>query len=224
MSISREQAREALGLGWTPPELIRLKLICDQHQLVPGFIGTWGITLSERWVFYRDDDGHELERAIATSRGEHEPMAVCFTDGSGNKPDKPAGIGVAIYWEKHLRQPRLIAENIGNGSNNRAELMALWRALRAFPDLDQKILIRSDSEYAIGSSTQDWIANAHTELIRCIREDLAAREPFVKVEHVHGHAGVEGNEVADKLANIGRKLVTKVSVFGGVDPWPSIEV
>lgn len=169
----------------------------------------WGAILADRWVIYNGSDGRELTLA---SRFQYTPPpeeTVCYCDGSGTTQEKPSGIGVVVY-EPHCA-PQLIAENIGPGTNNRAELAAIWRALRAVPDLQRRILIRSDSEYAQGVLTKDWALKSNVELITAIREDLALRGNHVRFEYVAGHAGIEGNELADRLANIGRKVVSKIT-------------
>lgn len=135
---------------------------------------------------------------------------VAYSDGSGTTANKAAGIGVVIY-EKG-KSPILIAEHIGCGTNNRAELIAIWRVLKQFPELDRAITIYSDSEYAIGSLTLPWSPQVNQELIRCIREDLAPRLN-VKIEHVDGHSKIAGNEIADCLAKIGRKYITETSIY-----------
>ncbi len=168
----------------------------------------WGIYVPARGLlFYPSTSPTEIVRAFS------EPVTknlatVAYCDGSGMTSDKVAGIGVAIYQSGE--RPVLIAENIGKGTNNVAELRAIWRALQQFPNVNQRMIICSDSEYAIGSMTKAWNASANAELIRYMRADLAMR-PNVKFKHVDGHSGVMGNEVADQLANIGRKLVTEIS-------------
>jgi ribonuclease HI len=136
--------------------------------------------------------------------------SIYYTDGSGTTFDKPAGIGV---FANHGNYQDFIAENIGHGTNNRAELVAIWRALRQQPSTAKPLLIFSDSEYAIGSCTKDWTPQKNADLIRDIRQDLALRTADIVFNHVPGHKNIEGNEIADKLANIGRKLVTKVTLY-----------
>lgn len=126
-----------------------------------------------------------------------------WCDGSGTTAGRPAGIGVACL------QPAstvwvCVAESVGLGTNNYAELKAIERALALFPR-DIKLLIRSDSAYAIGSVTLPWKAEANKELIESIRAELALRKGNVRFEHCDGHAGVVGNEMADALAKVGRK-------------------
>jgi ribonuclease HI len=140
------------------------------------------------------------------------PPVIAYTDGSGTVSNKTAGIGVVIY-EKG-KPPLFIAENIGNGTNNRAELAAIYRALKQFPEPDRRIQIYSDSEYAIGSVTLTWAPQVNQELIQCIRVDLAQRhEHYVQLIHVDGHSGIAGNEIADSLAKIGRKFIKDVTKY-----------
>lgn len=174
------------------------------------FIAPWGLNIEGSLLIYRSYNLIEIQAAFDSVTGG-EFIAYC--DGSGTTGDKPAGIG--CYINRVVDKPLFFAENIGPGTNNRAELCAIWRALRTFPDVSQKLLIRTDSEYAIGSLTKDWARNKNEELITNIRLDLGHRRGNVRFEHVDGHSGVEGNEVADKLAAIGRKIITTVSVYEG---------
>ena len=85
--------------------------------------------------------------------------------------------------------------------------------MREFSTLTHDLLIKSDSEYAIGIlSNPKWLAQANDELVRRIREDLSFRRN-VKFEHVDGHKGIPGNEIADSLAKVGRKYVQVVSRY-----------
>ena len=98
-----------------------------------------------------------------------------------------------------------IAENSGNGTNNHAELSAIWRALTLAPDLLRPLTIYSDSQYAIGcASNEKWKPRVNLALIERIRKIVQRRGECVSFLHVKGHAGVPGNELADRLASQGR--------------------
>lgn len=213
--LSRDEAAHLLKLGWTQVAITTLHFtLRDLEGGVLDFHDPWGVRVEVgdgRLMVYRSYSLGDIERVFVPPVDQREE-AVAFTDGSGTTKERPAGIGVALYAPG--RAPELIAENIGPGTNNRAELMAIWRALRAVPDTAQALLIRSDSEYAIGAVSKDWARNANAELIEHIRKDLSLRG-HVRFEHVDGHAGVEGNEIADRLSGIGRKLVTRVSKYEG---------
>lgn len=198
MSFNRVQAAEALTLGWTQDEVLRVHELGDVVEEVYD----WGAVVVPGYIAYKTG---------VPNKHPASGLAIAYTDGSGTTGKKPAGIGVYI---EDGDKKTFIAENIGLGTNNVAELTAIWRALRAFPNLHKRILIRSDSEYAIGILTEpNWCAQANPELVRRIREDLRLRGANVQIEHVDGHSGVEGNELADALATMGRKTIQKISVY-----------
>jgi ribonuclease HI len=200
-----------LACGWSKMALMQLNSLLQKSELrVFEFIAPWAVNVEDSLLIYRSYNPIEIQAAFESVTGG-EIIAYC--DGSGTTGDKPAGIG--CYINRVVDKPLLFAENIGPGTNNRAELCAIWRALRTFPDVSQRLLIRTDSEYAIGSLTKDWARNKNEELITNIRLDLGHRRSNVHFEHVDGHSGVEGNEIADSLAKIGRKLVTTVSIYEG---------
>lgn len=206
--LARVHASHLLEHGWSKPTILALhqKL---QNVVVEDFVSYWGLKLSNGLLIYRNYTPEDVDRAFAMPRQDGEVLA--FADGSGTTHDKPAGIGVVVYRDAY--RPQLIAENIGPGTNNRAELAAIWRALQAVPDTGQAIMIRSDSEYAMGSVSRDWIPKKNTALIEAIRLDLSLRPGKVSFKHVNGHVGVAGNEIADSLAGVGRKYITTVTQF-----------
>ena len=136
---------------------------------------------------------------------------VAFCDGSGTTAGRPAGVGVAIY--RPDRDPVYLAKNIGNGTNNIAELASIAICLQHFNLLKQEILIFTDSQYTINMLQLGYTATANYDLISKICLDLSLREGRVKFEHVYGHKGTEGNMVVDGLANIGRKHLEPSRIF-----------
>jgi ribonuclease HI len=209
--LTKDQATQAISAGWQRDALLVLnQCMKDGDDYFKEFVGDYGLLTEAGLLIYTSYTIHDIERAY-TPPADQRQEAQAYTDGSGTTMDKPAGVGVALYRPGCALE--LIAENIGPGTNNRAELVAIWRALRGVPDVNQRLVVRSDSEYAIGSCTKDWNPTANRDLIKAIRSDLAVRHDSVRFEHVPGHRNVEGNEIADRLANIGRKLITKVSLY-----------
>lgn len=212
IGFSRAQAGAALDLGWSRDQILLVHERLREREIGVTAVRDWGLLADDYLIIYRDHDPSLLTQTHPSVE------AKAYTDGSGTTKNKESGIGVYI---EDGGQRLLIAENVGLGTNNRAELLAVWRAVRQFECADKLIHIYSDSAYAIGACTESWQPNANANLIRCMREDLAWREGHVFIEHVRGHSGNEGNEIADRLARVGRTIVKKVSVFAGVDPWPS---
>lgn len=104
---------------------------------------------------------------------------------------------------------------VGKLTNNTGELTAILNALNTIPN--RPLDIYTDSEYSLKCVTQwysRWEKNgfrttkgtpvANIELIQAIR----ARMDGVAFFHVKAHVGHIWNEMADKLANLGRMVKT----------------
>lgn len=105
----------------------------------------------------------------------------------------------------------------GNGTNQLAELIALVYAMRLAPYNAPSIIV-SDSEYSIKSVTMwrsRWETSkppytnfagqpiAYAELVKYAHR-LHDEKPLIQFQHVRGHTGVEGNELADALSRSAR--------------------
>lgn len=137
-----------------------------------------------------------------------------FTDGGCEPNPGEAGSGVAVYrdgvidelWHG-LYQPK--------GTNNTAELNALHQALliaQAEIKKHRSVAIFCDSKYSIQCVTiwaMNWERRGWTkdggeiknlEIIKKIYELHQLLKKDVKLLHVNGHVGVEGNELADRMS------------------------
>lgn len=188
-----------LGWGWSQKEIIELQLYVASFGWRPDTISPTAVRF-ERFSIYRGLGLGPLRRAV--NHADDMYSVVMYTDGSGTVSSNVAGIGVVIEGAPFGTVE--LGECIGLGSNNVAELTAIFRGLQEIPDRNRQIIVRSDSEYAIGSLTKNWNSKANRELILNIREDIAWRKGLVSFEHVRGHVGIPGNERADQLANQGR--------------------
>jgi ribonuclease HI len=135
-----------------------------------------------------------------------------YCDGAClNNPGK-SGSGLAIYADNN-KPILLYGEYKELGTNNTAELNALYKALIiASESKASNITIFSDSQYSIDCITKwayGWKSKAWTkkggeiknlEIIKISHELYDTIKNKITVKHVKGHSGIEGNELADRMA------------------------
>lgn len=144
-----------------------------------------------------------------------------YTDGSLRKEKKGDVCGFGIYFPggqvNNVASPFLLEPL----THNRAELYAIYRAIRItekYCHFDE-IIIHSDSEYAVNSLTvwlhnwkkNNWIDSKkkpvkNQDIIKNIDNLLQKHRGKIKFQWVKAHSGIEGNEEADRLANIGSDI------------------
>ena len=122
---------------------------------------------------------------------------VAYTDGACSGNPGPAGLGYVISWPDGTREQK--GEPLGQGTNNIAELTAIWRVLQKTEGETRPVVIHTDSAYSIGVLSRGWKAKANRELIESIRLTIR-RVPGLELRKVKGHAGVPDNELVDDLA------------------------
>ncbi|KAI0635048.1 ribonuclease H-like domain-containing protein [Trametes polyzona] len=151
-----------------------------------------------------------------------EPWVV-YSDGACRGNGRVGAVaGIGVWWAKD--DPRNIHERCpGDQTNNRAELIAIIRVLETAPIDGRPLVIKTDSQYSINclcvwlngwkekgwrTSTGKPVLNAalikYADIMLQERREFA-RQP-VELIKVLGHSGVEGNEGADQLANLGATL------------------
>ncbi len=135
--------------------------------------------------------------AATTSTTPPKDAVIAYTDGACSGNPGPAGLGYAMRFPDGRTIQR--GEPLGSATNNIAELTAILRVLQSLDDPTQKVVIHTDSSYAIGLLTKGWKAKANAELIASIRAVLRVC-PNVAFVKVKGHAGVPDNELVDRLA------------------------
>ena len=149
-------------------------------------------------TFYTDGSGTRGRCTAASPAGwgwcterTGEDGELEWTDASGpviTDPDHTAYLGARV------------------GSNNTAELSAIAEALLyAHEQAYHRVIIRSDSQWAINVITGKWRPKTHHNLINCIRSLLKFPKGRAKLFWVKGHAGDRGNERADRLADKGKE-------------------
>ena len=142
-----------------------------------------------------------------------------FCDGACEPNPGNAGSGIAVY-----RHGKLVELWYGlynpEGTNNTAELNALHQALRMAQteiDNDHSVEVLTDSMYSI-NCIRTWAAGWEKKGWKKIGGDIKNLEIIQKaytlyneikdemqLSHVAGHAGHEGNELADRMAVLAAK-------------------
>lgn len=137
-----------------------------------------------------------------------------YCDGACDPNPGQAGTGIAIYRQGALAELWYGLYNPA-GTNNTAELLGLHHALefaRAAVAEQLSVAIHCDSKYAIDCITTwafGWKAKGWTrkggeiknlELIQEAHALYLEIAGSVQVLHVQGHAGIEGNELADRMS------------------------
>ncbi len=146
------------------------------------------------------------------TKDEEEHIRI-YCDGACSGNPGNAGSGLAIYSNK--RNPVLLYGAFEEvGTNNIAELNALHQALVIARQTSSEniISIYSDSKYAIDCITTwaySWKKNGwskkggeikNLELIIEAHTLYEKLKDKIEINHVKGHSGVEGNELADRMA------------------------
>lgn len=143
-------------------------------------------------------------------------VAEIFTDGACSGNPGPGGWGALLKWGGRERE---IFGGEKETTNNRMELTAVIKALETL-SRPVKVRLFTDSKYVMQGITtwiHGWKKNGwktsskepvkNADLWRAL--DLAAQRHAIEWHWVKGHAGHDGNERADQLANKGVELARK---------------
>jgi len=137
-----------------------------------------------------------------------------FTDGACKGNPGPGGWGALLRYGEHERE---LFGGENNTTNNRMELMAAIEGLNALKR-PCEVALTTDSQYVkqgINQWLEGWKRNGwktasrqpvkNKDLWQAL--DAACERHQVEWHWVKGHAGHDGNERADQLANQGVESV-----------------
>jgi ribonuclease HI len=132
---------------------------------------------------------------------------VAYTDGSCLKnPGGPGGWSFLLFCDGKAVNPScLISDHLPETTSNRAELIAVIRALQAVPE-NTHIEILSDSRYVVNGAncwTSAWAKRKWKNVKNAdLWQELVALKDkrHCKFTWLRGHAGDQHNERCDRLA------------------------
>lgn len=144
--------------------------------------------------------------------GEWPPKTIIvFTDGASSGNPGPSGAGVVLRYGSREKE---ISKYIGITTNNVAELTAIKIALQAIRTPQFPVRLFTDSAYCFGLLSLGWKPKRNEKLVAAIKARMEAFKDL-KILKVEGHAGIEDNERADRLA---RQGITAGTGQNGQDP------
>jgi ribonuclease HI len=158
-----------------------------------------------------------------TAHTAHQFDVTIYCDGACEPNPGNAGSGVVVYRAGKLAQLWFGLYN-PVGTNNTAELNALYHALRmaeAEIKTGNTVEVCSDSAYSI-NCIRSWARNwekkgwkkpggeiKNLEIIQDCYAIYRRLEEELKLTHVAAHVGTEGNELADRMAMLGAQSKEK---------------
>ncbi len=170
-----------------------------------------------------------VKSAVRTFNGSEvdavDAQVKIFTDGGCEPNPGEAGSGIAVYRNDEVAELWYGLYN-PKGTNNTAELNALHQALylsEAEVGQGKTVAIFCDSKYAIQCITQwaaGWEKRGWTKkggeiknlgLIQDIFALYEGLKETIRILHVNGHVGIEGNELADRMSMMA--VATRESEF-----------
>lgn len=141
---------------------------------------------------------------------------IVYTDGACKGNPGPGGWGVRLEYKNSEKE---LCGGEAETTNNRMELVAAIQALEILTK-PCSVKLHTDSKYVLQGITE-WMANWKKRAWKTAankpvkNEDLWRRLDAAIQRHnvdwiwVKGHAGDEGNERADQLANLGIEQLSR---------------
>jgi ribonuclease HI len=170
----------------------------------------------------RKTSGKSTSSKSATISPNGPSDVEIYCDGACSPNPGKSGTGIAVY-----EQGKVTSLYFGlyekNGTNNTAELNGLLSSFQLAQhfiekDKEQSICILSDSKYSIdcitkwakGWQAKGWTRGKGEEIknLALVQQCYALYKTIhtkITIRHVKGHANIEGNELADRMAVLARK-------------------
>ena len=132
------------------------------------------------------------------------PPIYLYTDGSSRGNPGPVGYGIVLVCGNLRRE---MSEGFALTTNNRMELLAVIRGLRAIKWTGAQVHVVSDSSYVVNAINKGWIRSWQQRGFAKVKNvDLWLQLiPLLNMHSVvfhwiKGHAGHPENEKCDQMA------------------------
>lgn len=125
---------------------------------------------------------------------------ILYTDGGYSRVND-CGAFAYIMLDGDGSELKSFAKKIDHETNNRAELKAIIAGLYHIPKDNAKVLVKSDSQYALYTCKGDWARNKNNDLFEIHDRIVRERNFDVTYEWVKGHSGNQYNERCDRMCN-----------------------
>lgn len=123
-------------------------------------------------------------------------MISVYIDGASRGNPGLSGIGVVIM--RGNLKIKEVAEFVGTKTNNRAEYLALKKALEVASEIDDEIIIFSDSKLVVQQRNKQYkIRNKELKILAREITNLERKYKFVSYKYIPR----QENKLADLLAN-----------------------
>jgi ribonuclease HI len=199
----------------------RFKSFATRAEAEQAFNRGWGVS-TQRKPASSGKTGASAGEQRATHTAHRFDVSI-YCDGACEPNPGNAGSGIAVYRAGKLAQLWFGLYH-PMGTNNSAELNALYHALRMAETEVQagnSVEVCSDSAYSLNcicSWARNWEKRGwkkpggeikNLEIIRDCYAIYRRIEQELKLTHVAGHVGTEGNELADRMAMLGAQRKEK---------------
>lgn len=145
-----------------------------------------------------------------------ENIIHIFTDGSSSRVERggkgPGGWGAVLIFNSHYKE---LFGGSTKTTNNEMELMGIYQGLKALKTQDKRVVVYSDSQYAINAVSVWWRGwkrrgwrtadGSPVKNLELIQDIVALVHKQVSFRWVKGHNGLQHNERADVLAGKGKR-------------------
>ena len=195
----RTTSNEALCIltGMTPV-VIKIEEMVKLYQLTKGSANKNALVDNDMEAKHWQHPADTITRMLEGT--DERSLIQIFTDGT--KTEKGVGAGV-VFFESGLHINNIQSRLNKSCTNNQAEQLAILTALKHTKKMqttEKTVTIYTDSPITLDSLRN---SNTHTFLIEEIWKQINKMTTAnwkIKLRWVKAHAGVRGNELADKLA------------------------